>query len=134
MTAGQTIILRGDSQRQLAKRIIDAAPVDAVVNVREMTRSNGQNAKLWAMLSDVSRAKPQGRRHTADVWKALMMHACGHETQFLSGLDGEPFPSGFRSSRLSVPQMRELIDFVDAWGSQNGVKWTWNEAAYELDR
>jgi hypothetical protein len=134
MTVGQTIILRGDSQRQLAKRIIDAAPVDALVNVREMTRSNDQNAKLWAMLSDVSRAKPQGRRHTADVWKALMMHACGHETQFLSGLDGEPFPSGFRSSRLSVSQMRELIDFVDAWGSQNGVKWTWSESAYQFDQ
>ena len=131
---GQTVILRGNSQRKLAKLIIDAAPVDAVVNVREMKRSSDQNSKLWAMLSDVSRAKPQGRRHTAEVWKALMMHACGHETQFLSGLDGEPFPSGFRSSRLSVSQMRELIDFIDAWGSQNGVVWTWNEAAYEFDR
>ena len=131
---GQTVILRGNSQRKLAKLIIDAAPVDAVVNVREMKRSSDQNSKLWAMLSDVSRAKPQGRRHTAEVWKALMMHACGHETQFLSGLDGEPFPSGFRSSRLSVSQMRELIDFIDAWGSQNGVVWTWNESAYEFDR
>ena len=46
----------------------------------------------------------------------------------------EPFPSGFRSSRLSVSQMRELIDFIDAWGSQNGVKWTWNEASYNLDQ
>ena len=120
---GQTIILRGDVQRQLAKRLIDAAPVDAVVNVREAKRTIDQNAKLWAMLSDVSRAKPDGRCHTTEVWKCLFMQACGHEVQFLMGLDGNPFPSGFKSSRLSVRQMCELIDFIDAWGSERGVQW-----------
>lgn len=120
---GQTVILRGDVQRQFAKRLIDAAPVDAVVNVKEAKRSVDQNAKMWAMLSDVSRAKPEGRTHTTEVWKCLFMQACGHEVQFLMGLDGNPFPSGFKSSRMSVRQMCELIDFIDAWGSERGVKW-----------
>lgn len=121
---GQTVILRGDAQRALAKQLIDRAPIDAVVNVKEATRNTDQNAKLWAMLSDISRAKPEGRKMTAELWKAVFMQACGHEVQFLNGLDGLPFPAGFRSSRLTVRQMADLISFVAAYGDQHGVKWS----------
>lgn len=120
----QTIILRGVAQRMLAKQLIDKAPIDAVVNVREATRNLDQNAKLWAMLSDISRAKPEGRTMTAELWKAVFMQACGHEVQFLNGLDGLPFPAGFRSSRLTVRQMADLISFVSAYGDQHGVRWS----------
>jgi len=120
----QTVILRGDSQRMLAKALIDKAPVDAVVTVKEATRNLDQNARLWAMLSDISRAKPEGRTMTAELWKAVFMAACGHEVQFLNGLDGLPFPAGFRSSRLTVRQMADLITFVAAYGDQHGVRWS----------
>ena len=121
---GQTVILRGGSQRLLAVDLIKRAPVDAVVNIREATRNREQNARLWAMLSDVSRAKPEGRMQTPDVWKALMMHACGHAVQFETGIDGDPFPIGFRSSRLAVSQMAELITFVGEYGDRHGVAWS----------
>ena len=121
---GQTVIIRGQSQRDLAKRLIDAAPVDAVVTVKEATRNADQNALMWALLSDISRAKPDGRKHTPEVWKSLFMSACGHEVQFAQGLDGNPFPVGFRSSRLSVRQMADLITFIQAWGDERGVKWS----------
>ena len=120
----QTVIIRGQSQRDLAKRLIDAAPIDAIVSVKEATRNDDQNALMWVLLSDISRAKPNGRRHTPDMWKALMMKACGHHVQFLEGLDGEPFPIGFRSSRLTVRQMADLITFILAYGDENGVTWS----------
>lgn len=120
----QTVILRAPQQRQLAKQLIDKAPADYVVTIREQTRSLDQSAKMWAMLSDVSRSKPQGRRHTAEVWKELMLHACGHATQFETGLDGQPFPVGFRSSKLTKAQMSELLEFIASWGSENGVVWS----------
>jgi len=122
--SGQTVIIRGDAQRHLAKQLIDKAPIDAVVNVREATRNADQNAKLWAMLSDISRAKPEGRMMGPELWKAVFMQACGHEVQFLNGLDGLPFPAGFRSSRLTVRQMADLISFVSAYGDQHGVRWS----------
>lgn len=121
---GQTVILRGDVQRRLAHKLVDAAPSDAVLNVREATRNRDQNARMWAMLSDISRAKPDGRTHTPEVWKALFMHALGHETRFEMGLNGEPFPIGFRSSRLSVRQMADLITFIAEYGDRNGVRWS----------
>jgi len=121
----QTIILRGPSQRALAKQFIDRAPADAVVTVREATRNADQNAKMWAMLSDISRAKPEGRHWTPETWKAAFMHVLGHQVQFCEGLDNSgPFPLGFRSSRLTVRQMADLITVIDEYGSRHGVVWT----------
>jgi hypothetical protein len=120
----QTVILHGPSQRAFAKALIDRAPIDAVLTIREATRTTDQNAKLWAMLSDLSRAKPEGRTHTPEVWKQLVMHACGHAVQFEIGLNGQPFPTGFRSSRLTKAQMSDLIEWIYAYGEEHGVQWT----------
>lgn len=120
----QTIILHGKSQRDFAKRLIDLAPQDAVVKIAAAGRTLSQNDRLWAMLSDVSRAKPEGRKHTPEVWKALFMSACGHAVQFENGLDGTPFPVGFRSSRLTKAQMSDLIEFISAYGAEHGVAWS----------
>lgn len=124
---GQTVILAGSSQRAFAKSLIDAAPQDAVVNVREPARSLDQNAKLWAMLSDISRAAPEDRRWTTDVWKAAFMHALGHEVQWQPGLNGQPFPVGYRSSRLTKEQFGDLITMVQEYGDRHGVTWTYVE-------
>ncbi|MBS0257216.1 MAG: recombination protein NinB [Proteobacteria bacterium] len=120
----QTVILHGKSQRDFAKRLIDLAPVDAVVRVTEARRTLDQNSKLWAMLSDVSRAKPNGRCQTPEVWKALFMHACGHSVQFEMGLNGQPFPVGFSSSKLTKQQMADLLESIYAYGAEHGVVWT----------
>ena len=120
----QTVILRGPSQRDFAKSMIDRAPADAVVTIKAATRSLDQNAALWAALSDISRAKPEGRMHTPEVWKCLFMQACGHAVQFELGLDGRPFPTGFSSSRMTKAEMSDLLDFVFQWGAERGVTFT----------
>ena len=125
----QTVILRGQSQRDLAKALIDKAPVDAVVKISPATRSDDQNSKMWAMLSDISRAKPEGRMHTPETWKNLFMHALGYQVAFEMGLSGEPFPVGFRSSRLTKAQMSDLLEFINAYGAEHNVKWSEEYAA-----
>jgi len=118
---GQTVILSTPRRRQWAHQLVDAAPDHAVINIRPADRTTDQNAKMWAMLSDISKAKPLERTHTPEVWKALFMHACGYEVQFAVGLSGEPFPLGFRSSRLTKEQMSELIEFMHQWCAEKGV-------------
>lgn len=121
----QTVILRGKSQREFARHLIDVAPVDAVVRVSEPTRNLDQNARMWAMLSDVSRAKPEGRHWPPETWKCAFMHALGHQVRFCEGLDGSgPFPLGFHSSRLTVQQMADLITAISEYGDRHGVHWT----------
>lgn len=118
---GQTAILRSPASREGAKRLIDLAPEGAVLNIRPATRSSAQNSLLWSLLSEVSRAKPDGRQHTPDVWKCLFMQACGHAVQFEVGLDGAPFPLGFRSSRMNKEQMTDLIEFILQYCAEKGI-------------
>ncbi|MFH5773552.1 recombination protein NinB [Paracoccus sp. NGMCC 1.201697] len=121
----QTVIIRGDMQRHLAKALIDRAPVDAVVTVKEGTRTLDQNAKCWAMLSDIARAKPEGRAMSPEMWKAAFMSALGHEIVWQPGIEGSPpFPTGFRTSRLSKSQFGGLITFIMAYGDRHGVRWS----------
>ena len=124
----QTIILDSRYRRDQAHRLVDAAPVGAVLTIAPPKRSTDQNARFWAMLSDISRAKPDGRMHTPETWKALFLHAMGHASRFEMGLNGEPFPVGFRSSQLSKAQMSDLMEFMSAWAAEKGIVFS-NEVA-----
>ena len=118
------IKLTGWTQRYHAAKLIKQAPDGYIVTIKEPTRSLDQNARLWAMLTDISKAMPDGRRHTPEDWKAIFMNAAGWEVQFVDGLDGRPFPSGFKSSRMTVRQMADLITFISAYGDEHGVAWS----------
>lgn len=124
----QTVWLTSTYARSRAHELIDKAPAGCVVTVREAKRTTDQNAKLWAMLSDISRAKPEGRVMIPEFWKGGFMSALQHEILWLPGIDNSPpFPAGFRSSRLSKSQFADLITFAQEYGDRHGVRWT-NEA------
>jgi hypothetical protein len=126
----QTVILDNEYRRRLAHRLVDAAPFGAVLTIKEATRTTDQNSKMWAMLSDIARAKPEGRVMTAESWKAAFMSALGHEILWQPGLDGgPPFPAGYRSSRLSKSQMSDLIEFITEYAARHGVAMVEMEAA-----
>lgn len=121
---GHTVALTSPFQRERFKRLVDKAPAGFVGTIREPKRTLEQNDKMWAMLTDISVAMPGGRRHTPDDWKAIFMNACGWECQFVEGLDGRPFPKGFKSSHLTKSQMSDLINYMQSWGDENGVRWS----------
>jgi len=126
MSDGQTLIL--GRNRETAHRVIDVAPAGSVVNVKPPRRTLDQNALMWALLSDISRAKSEGRTLTPDVWKALFLHALDHAQRFEMALDGNGMvPVGFRSSRLSKEQMGDLITVIQEYGDRHGVVWSKEE-------
>jgi hypothetical protein len=123
------VILNSDFARQRAKNLIDKAPNGYVAGVDAPKRTLSQNDKMWAMLTDISVSMPGGERYTPDEWKPRIMQACGFECQFLPGiLDGHPFPVGFKSSELNKTQMAALINWMQAWGDEQGVRWSDPEA------
>ena len=124
MSKGHTVILRSPAQRDWAKRLIDQAPDNAVVKVRPESRSLDQNARFWAMLSDISRAKPGGRAMTPEHWKAAIMQSFGHAVQFENDLEGRPFPIGHSSSKLTKAEMGDLMEFMTAHFTPLGVRWS----------
>jgi len=125
---GQTLILSGDRQRQLAKSLIDRAPPMAVLNIREAKRTNDQNAKWHAMISDIARAKPDGRVYDVPTWKALLMSDAGFKPIFQPSLDGQGVvPIGFKSSRLRKSEFSDLIEATFAFGARHNVVWSSDE-------
>lgn len=130
MANGQTVMLSSLGARAQAKRLIEAAPHGSIVNVREAKRTNEQNDLMWALLSDISRAKPQGRTLAPDLWKCLFMASIGHKVRFEPDLDGEGVvPIGFHSSRLTKAQMSDLIEAIFAFGAVHNVAWSNEERA-----
>ena len=126
-----TIRLIGPSQRQYANKCINEAPDGYHVTIKEPTRSLEQNAKMWAMLSDISRAEPMGREHTAEDWKSIFMRALQYEIRFVQGLDDLMFPVGMRSSQLTIKQMVELIEYMLWFGAENDIQWSEKVREYE---
>jgi len=121
----QTVRLIGPTQRALAQRLIMAAPDRTVVELKPETRTLDQNARMHAMLSDIARARPEGRVWPPDTWKSAFMSAAGHEILWQQGIDGTPpFPAGFRSSRLTKAQMAYLISYIQEYGDRHGVRWS----------
>ena len=125
MSDRRVIILQTPAQREYAKRLIDTAPEGYVATIAEMTRTLDQNAKLWPMLADVRRAKPEGRQHTDETWKALFMHSLGHQQLFERALDDRGVvPLGFRSSQLCKRAFADLIECIYEFGARHDVRWS----------
>lgn len=120
-----TVIISGEHSRARAKALIDRAPEGYVVSLKEGTRTLDQNSKMWAMLTDLSRAKPEGRSLTPKVWKQLFMHSLDHEVRFEMALDGKGMvPIDYSTSKLTKAQMADLITTIDEYGARHGVVWS----------
>ena len=117
------LTIRFATDREKAARWAMAAPVGTRIEFKRPKRTLPQNDRMWAMLTDIAEQKEHaGRKYSPDQWKVLFMHACGREVQFIPALDNGTFiPWGQSSSDLSKQEMTDLIEFMLAWGAENGV-------------
>ncbi len=124
MTNGFTIRLRTHSDVEEAEAWLKRAAMGWWVKFWEPTRSDKQNARMWAMLAEVAKVgQVNGKKYAPDQWKAMFMQAMGEEVDFLPTLDGKTFfPYGHRSSQLTIKQMVALQDFMEAWAAEQGIE------------
>lgn len=117
------LILSSDEVRSRATDWCKRAPAGTRVEFKGPKRSLEQNARMWAMLTDIATQKlHSGRRFPAETWKVLFMDALGREVEWVPSLDGQQaIPIGHSSSDLSKEEMSNLIDFMAAWGAENEV-------------
>lgn len=99
-----------------------------VVEVRAETRSLEQNARLWAMLTDISKqVEWYGHRLTPDEWKDVFS-ASLKRTKVVPGLDGGFVVCGQSTSKMTIAEMCEMQELMEAFGAQKGVRFTCPEA------
>ena len=117
------LTLRTIADRDRACRWVRQAPIGSRVEFKAPRRSTEQNSMMWGLLTEIATQKTHcGRKYTPDQWKVIFLHAMGREVQFIPTLDKSTFiPWGCSSSDLSKKEMTDLIEFILAWGSENGV-------------
>jgi hypothetical protein len=95
-----------------------------VIELREKTRSNEQNARMWAMLSDVSKQVIwHGRKLSPEEWKHVFSASLKRQ-DVVPGIDGGFVVLGLSTSKMSVREMGDLMELISAFGAQNGVKFS----------
>lgn len=125
------VVLNTQADREKVLRYVGAAPWGTRVELKAVKRSLPQNDRMWAMLTDIAVQKDHGgRKYTPDQWKVIFLASIGREVQFIPSLDGKTFiPWGQSSSDLSRQEMTDLIEFMFAWGAENGVAFQEKAAA-----
>lgn len=123
------IQLNNDLSRQAAKRAIDDAPDGFMVEVKERTRTADQNAKLHAMLQDISRqVEWAGKKRTTEDWKALMVSAhrlvLQQAGEVVPGLEGEFVQLRRSTAAMGVKELASLIEYVTAWAVNADVRFS----------
>ena len=118
------LILHRQSDRDRASAWVRSAPWGTRITFQEAKRSSDQNAKMWAMLTEVARqVKWHGQKLSADDWKLVFLAALKAELRIVPNLDGTGFVQlGRSSSDLSVSEMADLIDLIAAFGARQGVE------------
>ena len=106
--------------RRLAIETIRDAADGMSVTIQEPTRNLEQNAKLWAMLAEVSRLDWHGNKLTTEEWKDVFTAALKRQ-KVVPGIDGGFVVLGARTSRMGKREFVELIELITAFGTQNGV-------------
>ena len=114
------ITLRNEADRAKVLGWLQRCAYGFRIEVKEPKRSDEQNDRMWAMLTEISgQATINGKKFAPDAWKCIFMKAMGKEAQFLPTLDGNSFfPTGFRSSDLTVREMSDLQTFIEAWAAE----------------
>ena len=85
-------------------------------------RSLSQNRMMWANLEDIAQQVIwYGVKLTKDEWKDVLTAALKKQ-KVVPGIEGGFVVIGARTSKMTVPEMTELIELSTAFGTQQGVK------------
>jgi hypothetical protein len=115
--------------RRRALACIAEAPDGFRVTVQPAKRTDGQSDRFHAMVGDVAKqCMWQGKKRTPLQWKVLFVSAhavaTGEGAEMLPGLEGEFVNIRESTAQMSVRRGASLIEYVQAWGDDHGVRWT----------
>lgn len=92
------------------------------IELKKETRSTEQNRLMWAMLNDVaSQVVWHGKKLTPENWKHIFSASLKRQ-EVVPGLDGGFVVLGQETKKYSKQMMSEMIELINAFGAQQGVK------------
>ena len=132
---GRRLILRNATIRDRAAEMVAGLPVseekplEVLVRPYEEPRNLEQNAKLWAMLGDLSEQVDwpvDGRmaKLTKEDWKDIMTAGLERDQRVTQGIEGGFVILGRHTSRMSKRTMAALIELIQHFGDSRAVAWS----------
>lgn len=118
----QHFILAHDVARKNALEAVRNAPDGYHVEIKPKTRTLEQNARLWAMLTDISKQVVwYGRNLSPEEWKHIFSSAL-RKQDVVPNLDGTGFVVlGQSTSKMTVSEMTELQELIASFGVERNV-------------
>jgi hypothetical protein len=109
--------------RANAVRAIQEAPDGVVVTIQPPKRTLAANAKMWALLTEVSlQVEWYGRHLTPTEWKFVFSSQLKKQ-EVVPNLDGTGFVVlGQSTSEMSSQEIGDLIELIYAFGAEREVK------------
>lgn len=96
-----------------------------VITMGRETRTQEQNDKFWPMLRDISKqVEWMGMKLREDEWKDLST-ASFRSCKVLPNLNKDGVVAvGLSTSKMPKGEMSNYIEYLYAFGAENGVKWS----------
>ncbi|MBB1614506.1 hypothetical protein A9978_18885 [Pseudomonas sp. UMC65] len=103
--------------------------VEIIVRPVKSRRTLDQNAKLWAMLGDISRQVEWPvngimQKLDSEDWKSLMTAAARQEIRMAQGINGGVVMLGESTKRMTVAELGDVIECMYVFGAEKGVIWS----------
>ena len=118
------VIIRSKADRVRIAQWAAAAPQGTRVEFKASKRSLPQNARMWAMLTEVVRQGPRyhGVKLSPDDWRLLFLDQLRRDVRIVPNLDGNGFVNlGRSTSDLSKEEMSNLFIEIEKYCAEHGV-------------
>lgn len=118
----RTLTITGEVARKAICRHVLTADEGYIVTISEPSRNLEQNAKMWAMLADLSAQTDwHGNKLNPEEWKDLLSAGLV-QSKVVPNMTGNGFVIlGQRTSKLSKSQFAALIELITAFAVERGV-------------
>ena len=121
----QYFCLVNQQVREKAIEAIKTVPEGFLVEVKPKTRTLEQNARLWAMLKDISQQVSwHGRYLSTYEWKHIFSSSL-KKMDVVPNLEGNGFVVlGISTSNMNIKEMIDLQELISAFGVEHNVEWS----------
>ena len=118
--------LVNQTARLHCQQAIALAPDDYRVEIRQRTRTLEQNSLLWVLLTSLSKQLKwsiNGKMEllSPEDWKDIMTASLHQEQRIATGARGGFVMLGHKTSKMTIANLSELIEFVFSFAAEHGV-------------
>ncbi|MDT8894205.1 recombination protein NinB [Halomonas sp. I1] len=109
---------------EMVNKALQGGAVEVALRRPSDKRSLDQNARLWAVLTDVSKqVEWHGRYLPKEAWKDIFSAALERQ-DVVPGLEGGFVMIGGRTSKMTKQRFADLLTLIDAFGADHDVVWS----------